>query len=168
MPPPGAMPMPLGAGPIDHELVAHEETRTLHGFRCVRHTLRLDSSLELELWLAASSDLPPFHLLTRHEPPRFGPRDPFREWPHRVREAGKFPLLFILREAPQESLPNVPLMPIPPAPTRGQETEAAAKQEIPPPRELARWEFVQINATETPGDFFQAPASYRRGNRLKP
>jgi|GEM_PF-2584373 len=152
---PGAMPpmMPAGGMMPGHEdpavgqLIAHKESRSIHGFACVRHVLRLDRSLELELWLATSPELPPFYLLTWDGPPHFGPRDPLQEWPHRIREAGKFPVLAILREALTTD-PTLPDGAVPPA-----------------PKELARWEILEIKAATPALDFFKIPENFLHHKR---
>jgi hypothetical protein len=113
------------------ELIPHTETLTLHGHLCLRHTLRLDHSLELELWLTNSPELPPFYLLTSDGPPRFGAADPHGNWPHLVRQAGKFPLLTILREA--------------------------AATNPPAPRECARWEVISIAPAMPDPELFKHP-----------
>jgi hypothetical protein len=148
MMPPGGV-MPGQADPAVGQLIAQKETRTIHGLACVRHVLRLDRSQELELWLTASPELPPFYLLTWDGPPRFGPRHSLQEWPHRIREAGKFPMLAILREV-ATSHPPLPDGAIP-----------------PPPKEQARWEVLEIKTATSSPDFFKMPENFLHNYRPK-
>lgn len=139
------------------ELIAHEETREIHGYQCRRHTLLPERGLELTLWLSEHPDLPPFSLLIWDEPPRFGPRDPMREWPGIVRRSGKFPLLVELREAPRSSH-----FPAPPAP--GNEGAAHQQEEEERPV-MATWEVISLSPGKPAPSLFEIPEGYSRSDR---
>jgi hypothetical protein len=141
-----------GMAPAMGELKTHPETRTLHGHTCTRHTLVLDASLELELWLAESPDLPPFYLLLREGPPQFGQNDLLLDWPHLIRNARKFPLLAILREIPTpDPFPEI------------ENAEPAPPQPEPP--ELARWEVTSIAPANPEDSRFTHPANFFQSDR---
>lgn len=138
-----------GMGEPIGELVAHEETQKIHGYECVRHTLLLDRSLELTLWLSDHPDLPPFWLLIWDEPPRFGPRDPMQTWPAIVRKSGRFPLLVKMREASRNALPGL----------QPADEEAAKENERPV---LASWEITSIKPGKPDPALFEIPEGYVR------
>ncbi len=154
--PPAGMGMPLmpglpgmDAGPATLE--AGEETQTLHGYSCRRHTLTLARHRQrLTLWLADDKSLPPFFLLKSQPPSRFVPADELSRWPALVREKGLFPFLVTVEEvpfAPQEG---------------GRENE-----EETPVRELARWEVLSLTVREAGAgndddELFSIPEGYLR------
>jgi hypothetical protein len=141
-----------GMAPAMAELKTHSETRRLHGHTCTRHTVVLDPSLELEVWLAESPDLPPFYLLLREGPPQFGQNELLLDWPHLIRNSRKFPLLAILREIPTpDPIPEIEnLEPAPPQPE---------------PRELARWEVTSIAPASPEDALFTIPANFFQTDR---
>ncbi len=133
------------------KLAAHDETRVMLGYPCRRHTLVMDASLEMDLWLADSPDFPPFHLLTWDGPPPFGPRNPLREWPHIVRRQEQFPLLAVLRAVePRMS----------PVPGKAWEEGAGEAREAPASQEIARWEVVALSLVQPDPALFEIPEGY--------
>jgi hypothetical protein len=134
------------------ELVAHEETREIHGYPCRRHTLRPERDLELTLWLSEHPDLPPFSLLIWDEPPRFGPRDPMQEWPSIVRRSGKFPMLVELREAPRSAFPAPPAL--------GVEGAASPQDDGEDRPVMAAWEVISFTPGNPDPSRFEIPEGY--------
>lgn len=164
MPPgmPGAIPggvPPMGFGDLPGmgrdggELTAHEESREIHGHTCTRHTLTLGSSLELELWLAESSDLSPFYLLTWDGPPHFGHNDLLQDWPHLIRKAGKFPLLATLREAERQD------------DFHDFHEELETPETKPDRPEIARWEIISIEPATPDPNLFDHPENFFQTDR---
>jgi hypothetical protein len=129
------------------QLQAHEDYREIHGYRCQRHTLRIGRFQELTLWLTEHPDLPPFHLLQGNYTPRFGPTNPFEEWPRIVRRSGKFAMLAQLREiaagAPRVSAPASDADPV--------------EQPV-----MAQWAVVAITPAKPDLALFTIPDDYLR------
>ena len=158
---PGGMP-PMGLGALPGmdgmdgapigELTAHEEIREIHGHSCQRHTLMLDRSLELELWLAQSPDLPPFYLLIWEGPQPFGHSDLLQDWSHLIRQTGKFPLLATLRHKEPQHHPGFELV----------EEDREPAHESP---ELARWEILSIDPATPDTQLFEKPENYFSADR---
>jgi hypothetical protein len=148
-------------GQTTGELVEHVEKREIQGFDCTRHTLLLDRTLELTLWLTKHPDLPPFYLPLTGKPPQFGPRDLQVEWPGIVRRSGKFPVLAELREAPSVSPvdPNAP-------PRNG--GAGIPPAEAPERRVFKTWEIAKITPEKPDPSLFEIPKGYFHDGRPNP
>jgi len=130
-----AMPMmpempPIPGGPDAVEafvLKAGEETKTLHGYPCTRHTLDLPHEGRLTLWLTPDKPLFPFHRLRTEGPESLRNAD----WPDQLaallRSKGLFPLLITQHDREHSPAPE----------------EKPAR----PGPERARWEVTSIQNT---------------------
>lgn len=157
---PSAPPMPQfpGMERATGELVEHAEQREIQGFECRRHTLLLDRTLELTLWLTKHPDLPPFYLPLSDGPPRFGPRDLQEEWPAIVRRSGKFPMLVELGEAPRES----PMGPKTPS------CNGSTPAQAPERRVFKTWKIAKITPEKPDPGLFGIPQGYFHDDRPNP
>ncbi len=87
------------------ELKETEETRSIHHYHCVKHTVSIPREGEMTLWLAKSGVFPAFHLL-RSDIPRQGR---LGEWQAELldllRKHDRFPLLAVLvNEKPEREI----------------------------------------------------------------
>lgn len=149
---PPAMPAMGGMGEGKMALTAHpEETRTLHGYPCVKHTLNIPRQGVMTLWLSDADDLPPFHTLAYEAPRAAGGTDWQQRWPALLREANRFPLLAIFRTAPEKGHSD-----------RKDDAEAS-----PPSlgEEIMRWEVTAITAVtvdDKEEKLFKIPAEFHK------
>ena len=161
---PGGLPIGLPAGiPTDMpmmpgqteemKLSAGKESKTIHGYLCQRYVMTLPGEGEMTLWLSDAADLPPFHLPLHEAPRARGRVDWLVQWPAVLRERKLFPMLAILRVAPEQA---------------AKPTEAdtpATKIPLKQGREIARWEITDISAkpiSDQESSLFAIPLNYHQ------
>lgn len=142
-----------GMGKQAMTLTTHKETRSIHGYPCIRHTLTIPREGVITLWLTEAADLPPFHTLMYETPLQRGRMEWQHKWTALLREKQLFPLLAVLRD--NSTLENNPT----------DQDDQENKTSPAPRKEIMRWEITSITAKtieDKEGRLFKIPAEFHK------